>query len=200
MQVRLHRPPPLSTSLLWDGRRLLDGDVVIAEAAMPAEGAPDVLDPVSPEAAREAAVRFLGHTRHPFPTCFGCGVRRPLGDGLRIFAGAVPGTGVLASPWSPDASLATPAAAAPGESARIPEAVVWAALDCPSGWAVADNRTVVLGTMTAHLARPVEAGAPYVVTAWPVGVQGRRRLACSALHTADGQLVAWSRQTWIELT
>lgn len=200
VQVRLHRPPPLSTSLLWDGQRLIDGDDVIAEAALPTAGAPAMPSPVSYQAASDAAGRFPGHARHPFPTCFGCGTRRPFGDGLRIFAGAVPGTAVLASPWTPGASLATLPPATPNENRRIPQAVVWAALDCPGGWAVADDRTVVLGTMTAHVARPVEVGAPHVITAWPVGVEGRRRLACTALHSADGQLVAWSRQTWIELS
>jgi hypothetical protein len=200
VQVRLHRPPPLSTSLRWDGQRLLDGGDVVAEAAMPTDGTPVVPNPVSLEAAHEAAGRFLGRTRHPFPTCFGCGTRRPPGDGLRIFAAAVPGTTVLAAPWTPDPSLATSPAATPSESRRIPEAVVWAALDCPGGWAVGDDRSVVLGTMTAHVTGPIEVGAPHVVTAWPVGVEGRKRSACSALHSADGQLLAWSRQTWIELT
>ncbi len=156
--------------------------------------------PVSLDAAREAAGRFPGRSRHPFPDCFGCGTRRRAGDGLRIFAGTVPGTAMLAAAWNPDPSLATSPAEGPSGRRRIPEAVVWAALDCPGGWAVADDRTVVLGTMTAHVSRPVEVGPPYVVTAWPLGVQGRRRHAGTALHSAAGQLVAWSRQTWIELT
>jgi len=54
--------------------------------------------------------------------------------------------------------------------------------------------------MTADVAHPVEVDEPHVVTAWPVRVEGRRRLACSALHSEGGQLVAWSRQTLIVLT
>jgi hypothetical protein len=40
------------------------------------------------------------------------------------------------------------------------------------------------------------AGSP---CAAPAGVQGRRRCAVSAVRTTTGELVAWSRQTWVEV-
>jgi hypothetical protein len=83
----------------------------------------------------------------------------------------------------------------------VPTPIVWAALDCPGGWAVmTDGATFVLGSMVGHVTRPVLVGEALVVTAWPAAVEGRKRFAGSALHSAGGDLVAWSHQTWIELS
>lgn len=188
--VRLLRPPRLGVPHTVDGDRLLDGDAVVAEAAAWTGGRPELPQAVLFADAEAASQRFGGYAGHPFPSCFGCGTDR--GDGLSIFPGPVAGTTSVAAPWCPGPSLAV--------AGQIPGPVVWTALDCPGGWAVAGSAVVVLGTMLGHTLRPVCPGDELVVTAAPAGVQGRRRYAVSALRTRTGELVAWSRQTWVEVS
>ena len=94
--------------------------------------------PVSVAEAAEASPRYAGFVHHAYNTCFVCGPARE--DGLRVYAGPVEGRpGLVASPWTP------------AEDVR-PE-LVWAALDCPSGWAVDDfqREGVLLGRMAAEI-------------------------------------------------
>ncbi len=64
--------------------------------------------------------------------------------------------------------------------------LVWAALDCPSGWAVDDfqREGVLLGRMAAEIDRLPEPGEPHVVLGWRVGEDGRKRFA--GLGPPDG--------------
>jgi predicted amidohydrolase len=56
---------------------------------------------------------------------------------------------------------------------------------------------VVLGRMTARVYRIPEAGEECVVVSWPVGEDGRKLYAGTALFARDGELLALARQTWI---
>jgi hypothetical protein len=96
----------------------------------------DIPDPPTFEEAKSAAERYPGFETHPFPTCFGCGHERTEGDGLRIFSGPVNGSDVMAAPWFPDPSLA-------GETGRVRTEFLWAALDCPAGWAVVNLKNAL---------------------------------------------------------
>lgn len=186
-QVTLRLPPPLETPLrvLREGASLqvLDGDALVAEAA-PADLDLDVPAPVSwadAEAARERHVRFGSAV---FGECFVCGVRDDA-SGLAIHVGAVEGREPLhAAPW------------------RVNEsgpAVVWAAIDCPGAYAVgAQGRgEVVLGRMAAEVLRVPAVGESCVALGWPLGEKGRKLYAGTALYSADGELLARARQTWI---
>jgi hypothetical protein len=186
-EVTLRLPPPLDRELevvREDGRvEIRDGEEIVAEAE---EAALDVEVPaaVSVEEAAEASRRYAGFLHHAYNTCFVCGPARD--DGLRVYAGPVEGRpGLVASPWTP------------GEEPR-PE-LVWAALDCPSGWAVDDfqREGVLLGRMAARVDRLPAAGEPHVVLGWRVGADRRKRHAGSALFTADGELLARARSTWL---
>jgi hypothetical protein len=186
-EVTLRLPPPLERELevvREDGRvEIRDGEALVAEAE---EAALDVEVPaaVSVEEATDASRRYAGFLHHAYNTCFVCGPARE--DGLRVYAGPVEGRpGLVASPWTP------------GEEPR-PE-LVWAALDCPSGWAVDDfqREGVLLGRMAAQVDRLPAAGEPHVVLGWRVGADGRKRHAGSALFTADGELLARARSTWL---
>ena len=98
------------------------------------------------------------------------------GDGLRIFPGPVAGRPLWAAPWTPDPSVA-------GASGRTRPEVVWAALDCPSGIAAAEasglsgDTAILLGRMTASLAKLPPAGDQCQVIAWPVARNGDRACA-----------------------
>jgi hypothetical protein len=186
-EVTLRAPPPLERELeaVCAGERveLRDGGALIAEAR-PTTLDVDVPAPVSLDEAAEASTRYAGFVRHAYPTCFTCGPAR--GDGLGVYAGPVAGReGLVASPWTPSPGLR-------------PE-IVWAALDCPSGWAVDDfqREGVLLGRMSARTERLPTAGDPHVVVGWRVGEEGRKRFAGSALFTAGGELLARARSTWI---
>lgn len=196
--VRLKRPPPLNTPLRreWTSEAacLLHGTTVVAEARS-AELALAPPGPTGLDAARRAAESYPGFAAHPFPRCFVCGPDRVPGDGLRIFAGPLPGEGLHAAPWVPDRSLAR-------ADGRVAPEFIWAALDCPGGFAVLPlpgNATIVLGELGAKIIREAVVGEPVVVSSWSIGSAGRRHTAGSAIHDADGRLVAIARSTWIEV-
>jgi len=173
-------------SLVRDGRRieLRDGDRLVAEAE-PVELDLEVPRPVSLPQADLAARDFAGFLHHAYSTCFVCGPDRR--DGLAIYPGPVAGReGVVAAPWVPGGA--------------VPPELVWAVLDCPSGWAVDDfqREGFLLGRLAAHIAALPRAGEPHVAIGWRRAIEGRKRLAGSALYTAGGDLLAFAASTWIE--
>jgi hypothetical protein len=185
VEVTLRLPPPLDRPLAVeqqdDGVRLLDGDALVAEAR-PAGVELDAPAPVSLEVAEESRQKHVRGWSPEFSECFVCGVRE---DGLVIRVGPVAGREPLhASP------IALPEA--------LPE-IVWAAIDCPGAYVVgAEGRgDIVLGRMTARVHRVPDVGEPCVVTSWPVGEDGRKLFAGTALFSRDGALLALAKQTWI---
>ena len=77
---------------------------------------------------------------------------------------------------------------------------VWAALDCPGGWASGiAGRPMVLGTMTAQVRSLPTAGAEHVVMAWQRGGEGRKFHSGTALYAAGGGLLAQAEATWIAI-
>jgi hypothetical protein len=194
--VRLRRPPPLGVPLelveAGGVLSLLHGSVIVAEAR-PETVAVDVPSPPEHAEAVVASRGYLGFADHPFPTCFVCGPRRAEGDGLRIFAGPLGGRPMVAAPWIPDQSLA-------GPDGTIAPEFLWAALDCPGGFATpVAGRTVVLGEMVAAIERRVRPGDACVVLGWPLHSEGRKHYVGTAIFKPDGEVVARSRATWFEL-
>jgi hypothetical protein len=202
VEVTLHAPPPLERELLVERSgtevRLHDaGELVVAARSV--SDLPPV--PVGPsyDDAQRAAAEFdeaTYATSHPYPGCFTCGPHRLEGDGLRIFPGALE-PGVCAWPWTPDVAFAD-------EGGLLPDRLVWAALDCPSGqaWLTAetDLGAIVLGRMTARIDAPVPVGEPVVVAGWTDGADGRKRHAGAGIWTPAGELLAASYTTWFVLT
>ena len=191
----LRRPPPLDVPLRLvhddQGVRLLAGEDLVGEAV------PDALDVVAPtgpsfDSALAASQGYSGFDAHPFPTCFVCGPDRAPGDGLRIFPGRVDGSTVVAAPWVPDESLA-------GVGGAIERRHVWAALDCPSYFGLPVAPMALLGRLTARIERLPEIDERLVVIGWPMGVEGRKHYAGSALLDASGDEIAAAEATWIEI-
>ncbi len=189
-EVTLRSPPPLELELAVErgeaGARVRDGETLVAEAVRLADELEleDVPPPVSVEEAERASRDYAGFREHAYATCFVCGPERE--DGLGIYPGPVAGQEVVAAPWRPP----------PG---RVADELVWAALDCPSGWAIDQfaRRGVLLGRLAARLLAPLEGGSAYVTVGWPRGEEGRKRFAGSALFGGDGRLCAYARSTWL---
>jgi hypothetical protein len=198
VEVTLRRPPPLDRPLrllpAGDGAAVVqDSEQLVAEAH-PATVPLAVPGTTSLSEARAAAARYPLFQGHPFPTCFTCGPDRAPGDGLRIFPGPLLGGELWAAPWTPDPSVAD-------QDGLVEPAVVWAALDCPSGFAAGVGDTVmVLGRMAARvLARP-RADTTYCLVAWRTGAaDGRKQPAGSALLDAHGRVLAAARTVWVTI-
>jgi len=197
--VRLKAPPPLETELRIEVRdseaRLLHGASVIGEAKA---SALDLAPPAAPSfaEAEQAAESYPGFARHPFPRCFVCGPQRAHGDGLRIFPGSIASRSMVAAPWVPDPSLGN------GSNA-VSREFLWSVLDCTSGFAVLpvpEGKAILLGELCAHIDGSVASGEKCVVIGWPLQVDGRKRIAGSAVFAESGRLVALGRATWIEVS
>jgi hypothetical protein len=188
VEATLRLPPPLDRPLEadWkDDRRkieLRDGGALVAEAS-PVELDLEIPEPVGFEEAAAAALPE-GDKASGFPECFVCGWSRD--DGLRIFAGPVPGRDLVAATWTPRAEHVAPQ-------------FVWAALDCPGAYAVhgGDRGMPVLGRLAARVEHLPRAGEPCVVVAWPLGEEGRKLYAGTALFGDGGRVLGAARATWI---
>ena len=185
VEVTLRLPPPLERPLAV--RRADERVLLVVDDALVAEAAPAALrlappEPVTVATAEDAATRHVRFGGEGFSECFTCGVRPD--DGLCIHVGPVAGGNLHAAPWTPT---------------EVAPEIVWAAIDCPGAYAVGDpgRGEVVLGRMTAQVHRLPATGDECVVVAWPLGEEGRKLHAGTALYSATGELLALARQTWI---
>jgi len=192
--VRLKSPPPLETGLRIETSAgqatLVHGDRVLAEARgrEPAIDPPQCPSFADAERASRSSPVWLAH---PLPECFVCGTRRAEDGGLQIFAGAL-GEGLHAAPWIPDDSLCDAAG-------RVRPEFIWSALDCPGGFAVNPaGDLILLGELCARIDGTVARGERCVVVGWPLGNDGRKRFAGSAVFSGSGRLIGLARATWIQ--
>jgi hypothetical protein len=187
-QVTLRLPPPLETPLQVaptdGGIEVYEASRLVAEA-VPVRLAGDPVAPVPYPEAVTAAAAYPGFVDHPFPACYVCGPDREPDDGLRIFPGPV-AVRMTAAPWLvPD---------------EVSPVTVWAALDCPGGWAIIEpGRAYVLGRMAARVAAVPPAGARCVVVGAVAGTDGRKAEVRTALYGPGGDLLADAHATWIAL-
>ncbi|WP_067798509.1 hypothetical protein [Actinomadura formosensis] len=191
--VTLLRPLPLDAGLavrragrrwhVWHGADL----VASAEAApsdgppVPALGGHDTVEGPAP-----------GGGSPIFATCFVCGTERTGDDGLRLSARAVRGRpDTVAVTWTPAAEHCD------GEGFARSE-FLWAALDCPGGWAIpAEHRKpLVLNRFrTAVYVRP-PAGTRIQIVGRLDG-RAERTVTVSTAAYADGVLCARARAQWV---
>ncbi|MEK6326769.1 MAG: hypothetical protein AABM66_04475 [Actinomycetota bacterium] len=196
-QVTLRSPVPLDTPLdvvrEGDGSvRVLDGEALVAEARPAPELDVQVPTPVSPDEARLAAARYRAPTDGLFSQCFVCGRARE--DAFGVFAGAVEGRQLVASPWTPPSWTAD-------KSGHVLPELVWAVLDCPTYFALymdGELPVSVLARLTARIDAPVHAGEEHVVVGWPIGADGRKRHAGSAVLSPNGEALAVAHALLIE--
>jgi hypothetical protein len=198
-EVTLRSPPPLDVPLQvrqhGSGIALHDGDTLLAEAV-----ARDLDLEVPPAPSLDAAaaagalgrIRAAGRAGNPYRHCFGCGIERD--DGLRLLPSPVGEHGVVATDWTPDAAFAR-------LDSLLPAPVVWAALDCPAGFAwtcrLPDAPPMMTGRIAARIDEPIRAGRRYVAMGWPISQDGRKLYAGTAIVADDGVVHARSLQLWL---
>jgi len=222
LEVTLRKPIPLETPLHVIAKESAT-DKVIAQLMAELSGAPVLIAEAAPvdlysiaapisishAEAEQAEQHSPAFHRHPFPTCFVCGPERAPGDGLRIFPGpldpridsglnpalaASAHQAIFASAWTPAAEFAAP-------DGNIRNEFIWAALDCPTGFAAGfpSMGRLVTGRLAAEMVAPVRASEPCIILSWPLGIEGRKNHAAAALLGEDGSLRARARATWIKL-
>ena len=196
-EVSLRRPVPLDVQLQVvradDGSlQLIEGGDLIAEGRAADLPELEVPAPVDAEEAREATARYRGLAEGHFSRCFVCGRARD--DAFGVFAGAVEGRELVASPWTP------PSWTSDADGRVLPE-FVWAVLDCPTYFALYRSGELplsVLARLTARIESPIFAGEEHVVISWPIGTDGRKHHAGSAVLSADGETLAAARALLIQ--
>jgi hypothetical protein len=168
------------------------GGALIAETA--AGTLTEVVDPVDHATAQAATADYDGWTGNPFPGCFVCGPDRPPPDGLGVFPGRLSGQpDTVATSWLPDASLA-------GADGTLPPHLVWAALDCTSGWSSdLAGRPKVLGRITAAVDAVPRIGEPCVVVGRHLRDDGRKSFTASTAYDSDGRVLGRAEALWIAL-
>lgn len=196
VRVRLLRPVPLDEEMTitaagdgrWDVRGAQDAIATAVSHQVSVEPPP----PPSRVEAIGASQHYAGFAQHGFPRCFVCGPEREPGDGLRVFAGSVPGLDQLAAPWRPDASLAD-------SNGKLRGEFLWAALDCPGYFATCNPAVALLGELSVRVDHIPAIDEPCMITAWRLGSEGRKHRAGTALFDSNDTLCALGVATWVEL-
>jgi hypothetical protein len=206
-EVTLRAPPPLREPLEIvrgaEGIVELRHRQTLLATARPRR--PEIADvPIASFAEAEDATRRSPYdeSNHNLPGCFVCGPARAPRDGLRIFVGPLPPNSgrpieTLAAAWVPCSDLTS-------ETGRVAPEFVWAALDCPTGFAAIAARhlgmkgtePILLGRMTAELREVPKPGDECVLITWPTGRDGRKLFANSAL-LSGGEVLATAQATWL---
>ena len=196
VECTLRSPVPLETALdierSQSGGVLRHGNKVIVEAsATTIDVAPPA--PIDLEAATAAMKSsYALDPRHPFPTCFVCGPKRKAHDGLEIFPAAIHES-LYAATWLPAAEF--------GDSRQFLRAeFLWAAMDCPTGFAagfpVAGK--LVTGRLAVEQLESIKVGERCLLLSWPLGVEGRKHFSAACLYQ-NQRPCAVARATWIRL-
>jgi hypothetical protein len=196
VETRLMAPPPLDTDLplRLDNAQwfALHDDQPVARARQASLPEMTVPAPATVDEAREAETRFSGFVDHPFPGCYVCGPDRD--DGLRLFPGWLDDRRAVACPW-------TPAASHGDDRGRVTLPQVYAALDCPGSFTLEKDPDtwVVLGSFTVQVDALPNVGETYVVSGWPLGRDGRKHFAGTAVHDTAGRCLARAHAVWVQI-
>ncbi|MFE7747244.1 PaaI family thioesterase [Nocardia sp. NPDC057455] len=168
-----------------------DGAVLAEASAAMLTVTPRPAPPWAEALAATATADVLRKMSH----CYGCGAACAPGRGLRLSPWAMSTHDMVVAAWTPDPLLGRPDGFLATEN-------VWAALDCPGGWAAMALRDLRPGAVTAALTaaqfEPVRAGDPYLSYGWPISANGRKHTVGVALTRPDGTLCALAEALWIE--
>ncbi len=203
ISVSLRAPPPLERPLQIHRNEdasltLKNGQFELAHAQLEPFELPLPKMPSMAIASAASAVgyqRSLTRTSWPYALCFACGVSRT--DGLCITPSPVGGAvseGVVAASWTPSVWLAE-------RDGQVKIEAVWAALDCPAGiaWSyqLPEGAPMVTARMSVSIMKLPRVNQAHIIVGWPIERDGRKLHAGTALLSADGELLASSRQLWL---
>ena len=195
VECTLRMPVPLQAALEFErtqagGVLRHNGNIVVEASSASIDVTPPA--PVSLRTATEAMQHSPAlDACHPFPTCFVCGPKRRIHDGLRIFP--APAGDVYVAAWTPDAEFGD-------DHQHLRPEFLWAAMDCPTGFAsgfpVAGK--LVTGRLAVQQLKPIRTGRGCVLMSWPLAIEGRKHFSAACLYQ-DDQLCAIARATWIRI-
>lgn len=196
VECTLRSPVPLETPL--EIERSQSGGILRQSGKVIVEASSTILDLASPapidlETATAAMKSsFALDPRHPFPTCFVCGPERKAHDGLEIFPAAIH-EGLYAATWLPAAEF--------GDTRQFlrPE-FLWAAMDCPTGFAAGFPIAgkLVTGRLAVEQLQPIKVGERCLLLSWPLHIEGRKHFSAACLYQ-NQKPCAVARATWIRL-
>lgn len=196
VECTLRMPVPIDVPLHLE--RAQTGGLLRYDGKTVVEAAPTALDITapSPVSVQEATAAMRSSPaldpQHPFPTCFVCGPKRGVHDGLRIFPAAVHDR-LYAAGWVPDAEFGG------ADQLLLPE-FLWAAMDCPTGFAAGFPTVgkLVTGRLAVHQLKSIRTGVGCVLMSWPLRIEGRKHFSAACLYQ-NGELCAVARATWIRI-
>lgn len=126
---------------------------------------------------------------HIAPTCFACGHRRADQLGLGLRPGPVPESSLFAASWRP------------GLACEVPDWMVWAALDCPSGIPamaeIALDEAVVTAQLSVEIRDRVRGDGDFQLVSRRTGGQGRKHATEAALIDGSGRSLAVATAIWV---
>ena len=200
VEVTMRNPTPAGRPLVVDIGTpdrvfLYDKDTLLIEAR-PTELDLDMPEPITIDEARKASLRHV--TEWSLPNCFGCGTARSEDDGLHLRAGPVKGRNMVAVDWLPRA-----ATVGSDENCKVPEPIVWAAMECTVIQAMKNSdlkkpeELVILGRMTGNVQELPKVGRQYFIMGWPIGREGRRITVAGSMHDEAGDLLVTTTLTFI---
>jgi hypothetical protein len=203
VSVSLRAPPPLDLPL--DVIRNADNSLSLKHESLELAHAqleafqlsiPRIPTLLQAEAANARGYALgLSRASWPYAKCFACGVSRD--DGLRITPSPVHESNdekVIAASWTPSVWLTE-------ADGQVKVEAVWATLDCPAGiaWSyqLPEGAPMVTARMSVTILKLPKVNQPHIVLGWPMEREGRKLYAGTALLSADGELLAYSRQLWL---
>ncbi|TGJ98365.1 hypothetical protein EHQ53_01165 [Leptospira langatensis] len=205
-EIRLLNPTPVETSILMESekgeRGTLYDDSKKALATLRSienEDFPEYALPVIPdlEDAKKISAFYPGFTTHPFPTCFVCGPKREVHDGMRIFVGPAPEQigfeNLMLGHWLPDNTVSS-------HDGFVRDAAIWGALDCPGGFAavLGEPQLIVLSKIRGKILERPKIEENYTVASWRLQKMSRAFKVMTAIFQSDSKrLVAIAEALWL---
>lgn len=205
-EIRLLSPTPVETSIVIESEKGQKGSIyddskkVLATLqSISDEDFPEYKLPIVPDLdeTKKISAFYPGFTTHPFPTCFVCGPKRELNDGMRIFVGAAPKQvgfdNLMVGHWLPDETVVS-------EDDTVRDAAIWGALDCPGGFsAVLDKpKLIVLSKIRGKIIKPAKIGDDYTVMSWRLQKMSRAFKVMTAIFRSDTkELFAIAESLWL---
>ncbi|TGL63510.1 hypothetical protein [Leptospira sarikeiensis] len=205
-EIRLLGPTPVETPILMEsesgqrGAIYDDSKKILATLkSIPNEDFPEYKLPFVPdlEDVKKISALYPGFTTHPFPTCFVCGPKREVHDGMRIFVGPAPEQigfeNLMAGHWLPDQSVSS-------QDGSVRDAAIWGALDCPGGFSAVlyEPQLIVLSKIRGKIIEHPKIGEDYTVLSWRLQKMSRAFKVMTAIFESDSKrLFAIAEALWL---